>query len=63
MTEQLLLGLLGLLQAGVSTCCELGLELLNTARRIDKLQLAGIKRMASIADVQAELRTSAAGGE
>ncbi len=54
-----LLFLLGL-QAGVSSSGKFVLEFLDTARGIHVLQLAGVKRMASIANVDANLRSSAA---
>lgn len=54
----LLLGLLRL-QAGVSSGCELRLELLDTAGGVDVLQLAGIKRMASVANVDLQFLAGA----
>ncbi len=63
MLKQLSLGwlfLLGLLKAGVVACRELVLEFLDTASGINKLELAGVKRMASVADIDLQLlhRTS-----
>lgn len=46
----LLLGLL-LVQAAVGACGEFLLELIDSASRINKFQLAGIERMALVTDI------------
>lgn len=43
----------------ISPSSKLVLELLNPARRVDELQLAGVKRMANIANVDLQLFTRA----
>ena len=56
----LLAALLGFLQARVGAGCELILEFLNAARRVNKFQLARIKRVASAADVELQFVANAA---
>jgi hypothetical protein len=40
-----------LLQTGITASSKLALELLDTTCRVDVLQLASVKRMANVADV------------
>ncbi len=61
---QLFLGrLLGLLQASVGASGELVLELLNPPGRVNKLQLARIKRMARAANVDFQFSANTASFE
>jgi hypothetical protein len=60
--DQLLLlgsGFLWVLKTGVGTSRELVLELFDTTRRVDELQLSGVERMANIAYVDLQLFASA----
>ena len=66
MLKQLSLGglfLLWLLKAGVVALRELVLEFLDTASGINKLQFAGIERMASVADINLQLFRRTSGRE
>ena len=55
--------LLAALQAGIAGAGELVLELLDAAGRVDELQLARVERMASVANIDLQLRLRAAGDE
>lgn len=60
--DQLLLlgsGFLWVLKTGVGTSRELVLELFDSTRRVDELQLSGVERMANIAYVDLQLFASA----
>ena len=62
--HQLFLGsLLRLLQASIRASGELVLELLDAPRRVHKLQLARIKRMASAANVDLQFSANTASFE
>lgn len=56
---RLLLALLGLLQASIGASRKLVLELLDAASRVNELQLSGIKRVASTANVDLQLGPNA----
>lgn len=58
-TAQLLLFLLWLLKTCIRTSRKLLLELVDTSRRVDELQLAGVERMASVANVDLQFWHSA----
>ena len=49
------------LQTGVATRCKFGAELLDSSGRVDEFQLARIKRMASVADINLHFGPSTAG--
>ena len=47
-------------ETGVGASSEFGLELLDASGGVDELQLAGVKRMANVANVDAKLFANAA---
>lgn len=51
--------LLWILKAGVGPCCKLVLELLNSPRSVNELQLSSVKRMTDVANVHTNFFTSA----
>lgn len=51
------------LKAGVGACCEFVLKLLDPTSRVNELQLAGVERVADIANVDLEFLAGAAGAE
>ena len=55
--------LLALLEAGVAARSKLGLELLDPASRVNKLQLSREEWMTHITDVELDLRHRTPGGE
>ncbi len=55
--------LLGVLKASISASSELVLELFNPTGGVHKLQLAGVERMANIANVHSKLLAGAASYE
>ena len=55
--------LLAALEAGITSSSELVLEFLDTACRIDKLQLARVERVTNAADINLQLLAGAARGE
>ncbi len=59
MKKLLLFRLLGFLQAGVCSGRKFVLEFLDPAGCVDELQLAGIERMASAANVDLQFRPNA----
>ena len=57
--QEVLLLLLGSFQAGIAAGRELVLELLDTPGRVDVLQLARVKRVTRVADINLKFFTRA----